>query len=62
MAVQHTARACGAVRRVPSPVPPAACAGALAPRRLRVPDPHSEGVVLFYNNRERWVIRNGHAT
>ena len=26
------------------------------------PDPHSEGVVLFYNNRERWVIRNGHAT
>ncbi len=28
----------GAVRRVPGSIPPAACAGALAPRRLRVPD------------------------
>jgi hypothetical protein len=28
----------GAVRRVPGPIPPPACADALAPRRLRVPD------------------------
>jgi len=28
----------GAVRRVPGPVAPPACADALAPRRLRVPD------------------------
>jgi len=38
LAVQHSARVCGRCARRFRLGPPPACAGALAPRRLRVPD------------------------